>query len=346
MELSTIKKIARLIKPKEREQKMTKTTSIKKAGNVKKKEEYKRLLRNYERQVITPTDHGEALQALSTAVAYAVLKKCIQVSCNNTLIKKRRELATGIANIKNLKYAAENAYVIRYDSNGEKKRIIDRSLSEAMKNPCKETLGDGIDIVNTAAIAIMSETEKIDPSERTLGYLERPYKIRKLKRRVWIKKEDSIGGWDTIETTPIQQVYRAVRRYITDSGAIRAASHVYTYLEDISRDGATGALETIYRRLGKYADLGGYTTDIYSDCIPGYNSNGRSDIYTADETTAGEVDALIENLNLSKQQVQIVQLELRGYGLKAIATYLGVDYRNVYNQLRRIRAKYSSKYPQ
>ena len=91
-------------------------------------------------------------------------------------------------------------------------------------------------------------------------------------------------------------------------------------MEELTPDG----LETIYRRLGKFADLGGY------DC------NG---LYNTDAQTVADYDALVEKLELTDRQAVIVRLRMQGKGNKAIATYLGVTYQAVQNTLAKIQRK-------
>lgn len=74
-----------------------------------------------------------------------------------------------------------------------------------------------------------------------MGFMQSPYKERRLKKKVWIKKDDSINGWETVETTPIQETYKAVRREIEHSRAMSTdARNGYSYLEDIAHDSETG----------------------------------------------------------------------------------------------------------
>lgn len=320
-------------------------------------------------------DYTKALTDLATAVAYSVLKKCIETSQNQALIQVKRDIARDTALLNNIKYAQDNAYEYRYNKDGERVLVIkDKDLHTALDKMCAETMGEGIDLVHEAVISLMTEYEKA--TQRTLytlydqndkeiysGYerpqnipesitkstyldndyyieimtmnnhiqwLEKPYTIRQLKRKVWIKVEDSKNGWETTTTTPIQQVYKAVRRAIEQSRAVQTdARNGYTYLEDLARDEETDTEQVIYRRLPKYADLGGNVTDF----------NGKETAYTADTQTVQDIDTLIEKLNLSKQQAKILQLRLSGYGVRAIATYCGVKPCNINTQLYRIQDK-------
>lgn len=297
------------------------------------------LLRQYEQQATTRTpqtekDYTTALLNLATATAYSVLKKCIETSQNQTLVQVKRDIAKDTALLQRIEYAQRNAYEYRYNKDGEKVLVVkDKELHHALTKLCAETFGEGIDLVHDAVITIMTETDKA--KERNNGtlpqnFMEQPYQIRRLKRKVWIKVEESVNGWETVTTTAIQETYKAVRRAVEQSRAVRTdAKNGYTYLSDLAKDEESGTEETIYRRLPKYADLGGTVTDF----------NGKETAYTADEQTAADMDELIARLNLSKNQAEIIKLRLSGYGYKAIATYLGVTHNAVINALKKVQNK-------
>lgn len=297
------------------------------------------LLRQYEQQATTRTpqtekDYTTALLNLATATAYSVLKKCIETSQNQTLVQVKRDIAKDTALLQRIEYAQRNAYEYRYNKDGERVLVVkDKELHHALTKLCAETLGEGIDLVHDAVITIMTETDKA--KERNSGtlpqnFMEQPYQVRRLKRKVWIKVEESVNGWETVTTTAIQETYKAVRRAVEQSRAVRTdAKNGYTYLSDLAKDEESGTEETIYRRLPKYADIGGAVCDF----------NGKETAYTADTQTVNDMDTLVAKLNLSKQQADILKLRLSGYGYKAIATYFGVRPDSITKQMKRIREK-------
>ena len=297
------------------------------------------LLRTYEQQATARTPQTEkaytkALTDLATATAFSVLKKCIETSQNQTLIQVKRDLAKDTALLQNIEYAQNNAYEYRYNKDGERVlHIKDKDLHKALEKLCAETMGEGIDLMHEAVISIMTETEKAkDRNNGTLpqNFMEQRYTIRRLKRKVWIKVEQSADGWETVETSAIQETYKAVRRAVEQSRAVQTdAKNGYTYLSELARDEESGTEETIYRRLPKYADMGGAVCDF----------NGKETAYTADRQTVQDIDRLVESLNLSKQQAEILKLRMSGYGYKAIATYFGVKGANIQTQLKRIQEK-------
>ena len=175
----------------------------------------------------------------------------------------------------------------------------------------------------------MEETAKQIERGETVN-LETPYTVRRLKKKVWIKTADSVNGWETVETTPIREIYKSVRRSINDSKALATdARNGYTYIESFSEDRETGEIETIYRRMTKYADLGGYACDFNKACT----------LYSADAQTVEDTDELINRMNLTKKQAQVLNLRQSGYGYKAIATYLGVTQRAVAKTVEAIQKK-------
>lgn len=274
--------------------------------------------------------YTQALENLACAVAYSVLKKCIDTSYNETLVAIRHELTRDKHTLNNVAYCSEHATKLAYNDNGDLVQVtLDNDCKKALATLTSVTLGDGLDLVNNAIIAILEETEKQRARGEKLD-LEKVYTIRRLKKKVWIKSEDSVNGWETVETTPIREIYKTVRRSIDSSRALATdPRNGYSYIEDLSKDNETGETTTIYRRLTKYADLGGYATDYNNACT----------FYTVDSETVKDVDDLLTALNLTKRQAQVLELRQRGYGYKAIATYLGVRADSVRDVLKAIQKK-------
>jgi hypothetical protein len=178
----------------------------------------------------------KTLVPLSEATAAAVLKKVIDpqrhsatketpaATVSNSghspvLVSIRSEMHRDRRDLDRLAYATENASRLAFNADGELTReIIDPDLEKAAADLIGQTLGDGLDLVHEAAVAILEETAKQlerDPDQPT--DLERPYTVRRLKRKVWIKTAESEKAWETVETTPIQEVYKAIRRAIQNS---------------------------------------------------------------------------------------------------------------------------------
>lgn len=317
-----------------------------KANNEKKTPAtFAELLRTYEQYASNPTADPAPLTDLATACAYSVLRKCIDVSHNKALENARKDLTADLHNLDRLAYASAHATETRYNAEGDPyTAVIDKDLYEAYEKLLAHSFGDGLDLVHDAVVAILDETQKAKERHGdTLPpcFLEQAYTVRRLNRKVWIKAEDSAKGWQTVTTTPIQEIYKAIRRAIENSRAVQAdPRNGYTYLSDLSTDPESDAVDVIYHRYGKYADLGGYATDINGN--PDFRGPYTADRETADRVTA-DVETLIEKLNLTQRQATILDLRMRGYGrrngYKSIATYLGVSFQAVQNAVYRIQSK-------
>lgn len=322
-------------KGKTQEHKSTETTT--KGKTTETESTFSNLIRNYENTVIitpkTKKEYTETLTNLAKAIVYSVLKKCIETSQNPQLIRVKQSIRKDLELLDNIVTDNNTAYALEYDTNGNlKQTVIDKDLHKALEKLEQTALNDGIDLVQDAIIAIITETENAKERDGKLivHFMENPYKVRRLKRKVYIKVEDSVKGWETVETTPIQEVYKAVRRSIESSRAVKVdAKNGYSYIEDIATDTETDTGTVIYKRLPKYIDLGCTVVDY----------NGKETAYTVDEQTVTDTETIIASLNLSKQQAKILQLRLSGYGYKAIGTYLGIAESNVQTQVKRIQEK-------
>ena len=244
------------------------------------------LLRAYEQYANNPTADPTAkpLTDLATACAFSVLKKCLDVSQDRTLAKARQDLTKDLHNLDRQAYAGNRATALRYNEKGDLCRVVvDKDLRKAFEKACTNTFGDGFALVHDAVVCILTETEKAKDRNGGIlppAFMEQTYQERRLSRKVWIKVEESVNGWETVDTTAIQETYKAIRRAIDQNGALKTtACNPYTYLTDLATDPETCVDTVIYHRYGKYADIGGYATDI----------NGKTDYnstYTANEQTA------------------------------------------------------------
>lgn len=185
-----------------------------------------------------------------------------------------------------------------------------------------------IDIVHVAMVALLDESEKADRTKA--NYLENTYEVRRLKKKVWIKSADSVNGWETVETSPIKEVYKAVRREIANSRSLNIdPSNGYLYLEDLATDEESNEESTIYRRLNKFSDLAGNVTDY----------NGAVTFETVDSASVDKYENMVDALELTARQAKVLELRMGGYGYDAIATYLGIHKQSVKNVLENIQKK-------
>ena len=307
------------------------------------------LITAYETAHATGADTTTALYNLATAVALSVLRKCIDPQrktateretisnngINPALVEVKRGIVADLAYLDNLTTAHNTATALQFNKDGDLVQIVtDKSAEKTATALQSVVLSDGLDLVNSAVVAILEQTA--DHATGGAGWLETPYTTRRICKRVLIQAGDS-AKWETVETTPIQEVYRAVRREIQNSRATQTdPRNGYTYIEDTATDPDSTATETIYRRLQKWADLGGYTHSGHYDA---HGNANHGTLYTADPQSVADYESVITALNLTDRQAIIVSLRMRGYGYQAIATYMGIRESNVRTILSRLRDK-------
>lgn len=314
------------------------------------KRDFEQVKRDFETALENGGDYSPALLDLSTAIAFSVVRKCIDPQrktaadretvsdngLNPAMVELRRGIAFDRRTLDNTQTAANKATKITYTAEGDAvTETADHDAENAFNALIGETLSDGIDLVQTAACALLGQAA--DHADGP-GWLDRPYTVRRLSRRVYIKETDG-AAYREDETTPAQEVYRAVRRAVQESRAVQTdPRNGYTYIEDMTADG----LDVIYYRLHKYADLGGYAHNGQDgDRLPGgpagFGQGGEH--YTADRQTVDDYNAILEKLNLTDRQAQVLRLRMSGRGYKAIATYLGVTQRAVAKTVEQVQKK-------
>lgn len=301
---------------------------------------YENATRNRNGNAETETAYNTALTDLATACAFSVLKKLCNVGGTvtettksttdtaKTIRQLRQSLAKDLHDLDRLAYASVNATAQEYNADGDLITVIkDKDLHNALTALCGECFGDGLDLMHTAIVAILTETEKA--TDTNGNFMETPYNVRRLKKKVYIQSVDSLGGYETVQTTAIQEVYKAIRREIESNRTMQVANNKYTYLESIATDTETDTETAVYRRLPKYSGLA-YET---------FDTNGKVTSITADTETVDTTDRIIEKLNLTTKQAKVLQLRLSGYGYQAIATYLGITRNSVYDSIKWIQKK-------
>lgn len=307
------------------------------------------MIRAYETAAATGADTAAPLYTLAAACALSVLRKCIdpqrqtaterQTVSNSglspALSAVRRDIVADLAHLEKLTAAHNAAYILRYNEAGDMvQEVADKAAEKAAAALQGESLGDGLDLVNAAAVAILEQTA--DHMTAAPGWMETPYTLRRIRRRVLVRADDT-AAWEEVETTPIREVYRAIRREVQNSRAMQTdPRNGYSYIEDTAADPDSNATETIYRRLHKWADLGGYTmTGHYDE----HGNASRGGQYTTTAAAVADYDSILAALNLSTRQASVLRLRMSGYGTPAIGTYLGIDGGNVRRTLRQIQEK-------
>ena len=317
-----------------------KTTTTTENGFTTLLRTYETATRNRNGNAETETAYNTALTDLATACAFSVLKKLCNVGGTvteqtksttdtaKTIRQLRQSLAKDLHDLDRIQYASNNATAQEYNADGDLITVIkDKDLHNALTALCGECFGDGLDLMHTAIVAILTETEKA--TDTNGNFMETPYNVRRLKKKVYIKSIDSLGGYETVQTTAIQEVYKAIRREIESNRTMQIANNKYTYLESIATDTESDTETTVFRRLPKYSGLAYEQTDF----------NGKITSITADTETVNTTDRIIAKMNLTKKQATILQLRQSGYGNKAIATYLGVSLSTVKEQMRALQTK-------
>lgn len=303
------------------------------------------LLRQYEKEYNndkTSVAFSKVLDELATAVAYSVIKKCLdpqrkgrkdgQVSnsgCNTQLDEVKRSIYRDKNTLANIDYSCKQAFATVYNEDGDRQtKTKDSDYRYAYNKLSQQTLGDGLDLVHVAMVALLDESEKADRIRE--NFLENTYEVRRLKKKVWIKSADSVNGWETVETSPIREVYKAVRREVANSRSLNIdPSNGYLYLEDLATDEESHEETTIYRRLNKFSDLAGNVTDY----------NGAVTFETVDSASADKYENMVDALELTARQAKVLELRMGGYGCVAIGTYLGVKEESVMSVLKTIQKK-------
>lgn len=303
------------------------------------------LLRQYEKEYNndkTSVAFSKVLDELATAVAYSVIKKCLdpqrkgrkdgQISnsgCNTQLDEVKRSIYRDKNTLANIDYSCKQAFTTVYNEDGDRQtKTKDSDYRYAYNKLSQQTLGDGLDLVHVAMIALLDESEKADRTRE--NFLENTYEVRRLKKKVWIKSADSVNGWETVETSPIREVYKAVRREVANSRSLNIdPSNGYLYLEDLATDEESNEEATIYRRLNKFSDLAGNVTDY----------NGAVTFETVDSASVNNYENMVDALELTARQAKVLELRMGGYGCVAIGTYLGVKEESVMSVLKTIQKK-------
>lgn len=309
---------------------------------------YANLLRKFEKDyrehIANPTRQtddvlGKSLQDLAVAVVYSVCKKLRNVGgavtedsknknyFNLAIANLSRQLSADLDHLSRLEILVRETSKLILNQDGYYERVItDKDGYEAITKEIDKCISESMDLVQDAIVKILEETYK----SPCLGeFLEEEYNITRLKKKVRIKQDDS-QAFETVTTKPILETYRKVRQSVSDARQMQVASHVYTYIDSVITNPETGEETTVYERLDKYTTATSEIKDF----------NGKTTAMVADGQTKEDINNIISNLKLSPVQTTVLSLRLRGYGYKAIATYLGIRVDNVKTQVKRIQQKW------
>lgn len=214
----------------------------------------------------------------------------------------------------------------------------DENAAAAVGKLIGEKLTDGMDLVQEAAAALL-EAAKEHAGEAP-GWLDNTYTALKLKKSVLRPGEKR--EYVERETTPSQEVYRAVRSYVQKSRAVQTdPKNGYIYIEDMGEVDGENALERVYRRMNKYADIGGYAC-IDTCPIPGAPAgySHGSGLASGDIETLEHMEEIVHELQMRPGEQSIVRRRICGYSVAAIAEALNMHEGNVCLTMRRIQDKW------
>lgn len=298
---------------------------------------FNKLKRDFETAYESGKDYSTELMQLSTAIARSILatvadpqrktangkSKVSDSGMNKAIDDMRKGLTQDRKNLDSLRYWTNQPYEIAYDKNGNKQTVYTANAVDAIDSLIDYALSDGMDFVQLAAVELL----QLAAEHAANGdcWLDMPYSVRRLSKRVYIRETDS-KAYRMEDTTPIQEIYRAIRRYVAECRQVSTdprSKYTYVSIDALEPE----ELEQIFVRSGKYADIGGM------DCNGLYTSDIESFRAYAD------ADKLLETLNLTARELQIIKLRMQGYGTRSIATYIGVSHGSIERSIKNIRNK-------
>lgn len=130
------------------------------------------------------TTFTEVATDLATAIAYSVIRKCLDPQaksgktsnsgCNPQLEEVKRSIYRDTNTLKNIDYSCEKAFTTVYNEDGDRQtKTLDSEYRYAYNKLTQQTLGDGLDLVNTAIVSLLDECSKVDTT--TENFLETVY---------------------------------------------------------------------------------------------------------------------------------------------------------------------------
>lgn len=284
---------------------------------------------------------ANASTALAKAIAYSVVKTCIDPQrktatqretvsnsgLNRAMVQLRRDIYTDCKALDDMRRIADLELTHAYNDNGDIVEAVDSRYSAALDTLVSDTLGDGIDLVQTAQAMLYQAAAD---SWRRYGWLDDRITVRKLKRTVLLSLD---GGKDytRVDTSAIQEAYRAVRRYIQSARSVSADPRSKcVYIEDYSAEGIDG--ERVYRRLERYSGTA-------APLDPHDPQNILCNAGEQELDNARIISNLLDALELTPRQITVVKMRLQGASVEGIAAKLSVTSRAVRDVLSNTQDK-------
>lgn len=291
---------------------------------------------------------AETLYKIGRIVAVSVIRKCLDPQGKNGtatpteyakaktvspyLVQVRKDLLDALDNLDTIERTSKTAYKARYNTNGERvQEVADKAEEDALFTALSDTLGDGLDLVHDAILAILSEVDKSKARGDKSFNLSGTYTHKVLSKRVIIDETASQQPeWRDKETTPIQQIFNSVRRSIRSSQSARIECNAYSYLENKVSNPDGGDIETTFYRLPKYSAAATPTSDLY----------GRPTDYVYADTDFPTLYAdFCKTAKLTVREIAVFRYRCSGLSQSVIADRLGVTTNSVKGCLNRIRDK-------
>lgn len=280
----------------------------------------------------TEKEKGQVVTRLAQAIAVNVLKKLVNAggckdvkynditTYNTYLHRLYGQLQHDIALENNATYV-QSVETVGYTKTGKLKDITNRSDREAIKAVAKDSYTESADLISVAKVAIL-EHLKAGHTD-----FEKPYKIRRVKKDIHINLDslslDSEKVFEWRETTPIQEIYKTVRRYIYSQN--KDYKDTYNYIPIDVTDSETGETATVYARYIIAVD----SVDSYIELKDSF-------------------ELLCERCKATATQKDIAYYKLRGYSLRQIAEKRKCSHNAVIDSLNKLakraqKAGYSIK---
>lgn len=287
----------------------------------------------------TPEQQGRTLQDLARAVVFSVLKHRIKATADPYIIKTRNDFIGEIHRLSAIDNITDTNLEVSINEEGNYvMEVIDKSLDADLARIMKGYSDTGADLQQEAALALWEAgvQAKKRPSTKHLrsGWIDEPIKTKEPKKEIYTDSEifkDNFKDFKIVELSPIRRVFRKVGNYLDKNRNKRAVLNGYSYLEyKIKNPNEQEGIDyIIYRRFGKYADIGGYTT----------GTNGNI-FYTADKNTVEDIEEIKAGMKLTPRQRCILDFAEGGSGYRATAKELNCSWKNIYAIKKAIQKKY------
>lgn len=136
------------------------------------KRDFEQVKRDFEQAYAAGGDYSAALLELSTAIAYSVVRKCLDPQAKTApdretvsdnaqspaMLQLRRGIAFDRRTLDNTAAAADRATRITFTADGDAvTEVADKTAAAALAALVGETLSDGIDLVQEAAAALLEQ---------------------------------------------------------------------------------------------------------------------------------------------------------------------------------------------